>query len=160
LRHSYEKFSERGIKVLQEWADGIDRDRLEVRLSSGATMGYDRLIVAPGIYERVSMAAWLLAATNPTAKIIVLDPKDEFTKKDLFLDSWKRHYPDMIEWTPLSKLGKVEVDPKAMEFRAGGETFKADVANVIPTQKAGAVAEGAGPTMTGARWFRQQCNRA
>jgi sulfide dehydrogenase [flavocytochrome c] flavoprotein chain len=95
------------------------------------------------------MAAWLLAATNPTAKIIVLDPKDEFTKKDLFPDSWKRHYPDMIEWTPLSKLGKVAVDPKAMEFRAGGETFKADVANVIPTQKAGAVAEGAGPTDNG-----------
>lgn len=208
LRHDYEGLLNRGLNVIEEWVEAIDRDRREVRLSSGVTLGYDRLIVAPGIdirydsvpgysidaqlamphaykggaqvevltarlkamrpggvfvmlappepsrcppgpYERASMAAQLLASTNPTAKIIVLDPKDEFTKKDLFLDGWKRHYPGMIEWTPLSKLGKVEVDPETMELRAGGQTFKADVANVIPAQKAGQIAEAAGLTENG-----------
>jgi hypothetical protein len=35
---------------------------------------------------------------NPTAKIIVFDPKDKFSKQTLFEEGWRQHYSGMIEW--------------------------------------------------------------
>ncbi|MFN4130529.1 MAG: FAD-dependent oxidoreductase, partial [Paracoccaceae bacterium] len=46
----------------------------------------------PGPYERVSMVAHTLKQTNPTAKILILDPKENFSKKALFEEGWGRHY--------------------------------------------------------------------
>ena len=37
------------VNVVHDWAVGIDRDKKEVVLGSGARVPYDRLIVAPGI---------------------------------------------------------------------------------------------------------------
>ncbi len=99
----------------------------------------------PGPYERVSMVAHYLKQNNPRAKIIVLDSKEKFSKQALFEEGWQKHYPDMIEWIPVSISGGVsQVDPAAMELETQLETFKADVANVIPAQKAGRIAELAG----------------
>ncbi|MCL4152713.1 UNVERIFIED_CONTAM: hypothetical protein GTU68_044221, partial [Idotea baltica] len=46
----------------------------------------------PGPYERVSMVAHFLTANNPTAKIIVADPKSKFSKMALFQEGWAEHY--------------------------------------------------------------------
>ena len=51
----------------------------------------------PGPYERVSMVAHVLKKTNPTAKILVADPKAKFSKQALFEEGWQRHYGGMIE---------------------------------------------------------------
>ncbi|HUA52177.1 MAG TPA: NAD(P)/FAD-dependent oxidoreductase [Candidatus Sulfotelmatobacter sp.] len=100
----------------------------------------------PGPYERASMIAWYLKSRKPKSKLVILDAKDAFSKQGLFLDAWKRFYPDIIEWVPVSKGGKItKVDVKAMtaedEF---GTQHKADVANVIPPQFAGKIARDAG----------------
>lgn len=101
----------------------------------------------PGPYERVSMAAHLLTQINPTAKIIVLDTKESFSKQALFSEGWAQHYPGMVEWLPPSITEGVErIDVAAMTVETGFDSFKADVANVIPAQKAGHVAEAAGLT--------------
>jgi sulfide dehydrogenase [flavocytochrome c] flavoprotein subunit len=50
----------------------------------------------PGPYERISMVAHMLKNMNPTAKILVADPKENFSKQGLFEDGWERHYPGMI----------------------------------------------------------------
>src|SRR6056297_1989063 len=52
----------------------------------------------PGPYERVSMVAHVLKETNPTAKILVADPKPGFSKQGLFEEGWAKHYSGMIEW--------------------------------------------------------------
>ncbi|MGA1439092.1 MAG: hypothetical protein ACO4CU_04640 [Ilumatobacteraceae bacterium] len=39
--------------------------------------------------------------------MLVLDTKDRFSKQRLFMDAWKRLYPDHLEWVGLSKGGKV-----------------------------------------------------
>ena len=52
----------------------------------------------PGPYERVSMVAHLLKQTNPTAKIIVADPKPKFSKMGLFQEGWADHYAGMVDW--------------------------------------------------------------
>lgn len=50
----------------------------------------------PGTYERVSMVAHLLKAGNPTAKILILDPKETYSKQGLFEEGWAASYPGMI----------------------------------------------------------------
>jgi NADPH-dependent 2,4-dienoyl-CoA reductase/sulfur reductase-like enzyme len=101
----------------------------------------------PGPYERVSMVAHVLKATNPTAKIIIADPKAKFSKMALFQEAWGNHYDGMIDWIGEDfGGGNVEVDPGAMTVNVDGEVIKADVCNVIPAMKAGRICEQAGIT--------------
>ncbi len=99
----------------------------------------------PGPYERVSMIAHRLKETNPTAKIVVLDPKKKFSKQGLFMEGWQKHYPGMIEWISSDTHGGIKnINVSKMEFETDLDTFKADAACVIPAQKAGAIAMQAG----------------
>ena len=95
----------------------------------------------PGPYERVSMIAHQFKKTNPTAKIIVLDPKKKFSKMGLFQEAWQRHYPGMIEWIGVDTHGGLKnINAATMEFETDLDTFKADAASVVPAQKAGGIA--------------------
>ncbi len=99
----------------------------------------------PGPYERVSMVAHVLKQKNPKAKIIIIDPKEKFSKQGLFVEGWNNHYEGMIEWLPASIAGKItDINAGSMEIRTDSEVFKADVANVIPGQRAGSIATTAG----------------
>lgn len=101
----------------------------------------------PGPYERVSMIAHTLKATNPTAKIIVADPKPKFSKMALFQEGWADNYEGMIDWIGSDfGGGEVSVDPNAMTVTIDGEVTQVDACNVIPAMKAGRIAEMAGVT--------------
>ena len=99
----------------------------------------------PGPYERASLIASYLKRANPRAKILILDAKDNFSKKPLFLQAWSEIYGDMIEWQGVSDGARVvAVDASSMQLRTDFDTVKADVANVIPPQRAGLIAARAG----------------
>ena len=101
----------------------------------------------PGPYERVSMVAHALKEVNPTAKIIIADPKEKFSKQGLFQEGWANHYGGMIDWIGSDfGGGDVSVDPNAMTVTIDGEVTKVDACNVIPAMKAGLIAEQAGVT--------------
>ncbi|MEM0934826.1 MAG: NAD(P)/FAD-dependent oxidoreductase [Pseudomonadota bacterium] len=101
----------------------------------------------PGPYERISMVAHLLKETNPTAKILIVDPKEKFSKQGLFEEGWQNHYSGMIERIgPDFGADNTEVDPAAMVINVDGVEEKVDVCNVIPGQKAGWIAHAAGVT--------------
>lgn len=101
----------------------------------------------PGPYERASMVAYFLKNNNPTAKIIIADPKPKFSKMALFQEGWAKHYDGMIDWIGEDfGGGNVSVDPSAMTVSIDGEETQADVCNVIPAMKAGRIAELAGVT--------------
>jgi sulfide dehydrogenase [flavocytochrome c] flavoprotein chain len=103
----------------------------------------------PGPYERASLIAWYLKKAKPRAKLIILDAKDSFSKQRLFESAWQLLYPELIEWVSLSSGGKVtSVDAKTRTFVTDFATYKADVANVIPPQRAGEIAETAGVANT------------
>ncbi|MFN6978041.1 MAG: FAD-dependent oxidoreductase, partial [Gemmobacter sp.] len=54
-----------GINVVHEFAVGVDRDARVVTTGSGATFGYDRLVVAPGIdFKDGSVPGWDLSAQD------------------------------------------------------------------------------------------------
>lgn len=101
----------------------------------------------PGPYERISMVAHLLKETNPTAKILLVDPKEKFSKQALFEEGWNKHYAGMIERIGPDFGGdKVSVDPDAMTVTIDGVVENVDVCNVIPAQKAGRICDMAGVT--------------
>jgi len=101
----------------------------------------------PGPYERVSMVAHYLKENNPTAKILIADPKEKFSKQALFEEGWNNHYSGMIDWVGSDfGGGEVSVDPGAMTVTIDGEVTNVDVCNVIPAMKAGRIADLAGVT--------------
>lgn len=101
----------------------------------------------PGPYERASLIAHYFKTQKPKSKLIVLDAKDVFSKQRLFLDAWKALYPDILEYVPLASGGKTtEIDAKTKTVITEFGAHKGDVVNVIPPQRAGAIAEVAGAT--------------
>ena len=101
----------------------------------------------PGPYERVSMMAHALKKAGKTkARIVVLDPKDKFSKQGLFMEGWEKHYKGMVEWlSPDIHSGVKSVDPKTGTVVTGFETYRnAALVNVIPAQMAGAIARTSG----------------
>ncbi|MGQ3296662.1 FCSD flavin-binding domain-containing protein [Reyranella sp.] len=99
----------------------------------------------PGPYERASLIAYWLKVWKPKSKLLLLDSKDAFSKQRLFQNGWAELYPGTIEWVPLSQGGKViSVDPTTLTLTTEFGAHKATVANVIPPQKAGAIAAQAG----------------
>ncbi|SFR09406.1 NAD(P)/FAD-dependent oxidoreductase [Poseidonocella sedimentorum] len=206
LAHSYGGLAASGVNVVHDWAVGVDRDARTVALAGGGSVGYDKLILSPGIdfvegavpgwdlsaqnamphaykagsqtellraqlrampqggtfamvappnpyrcppgpYERVSMVAHYLKANNPTAKILIADPKEGFSKQALFEEGWAAHYSGMIERIgPDFGGGDASVDPVAMTLTIDGDETPVDVCNVIPAMKAGRIAELAGVT--------------
>ena len=99
----------------------------------------------PGPYERASLIAFYLKKTKPRSKLIVLDAKDSFSKQRLFQAAWQQLYPGLLEWVSLSNGGKVtKVDPATRTLVTDFATYKDDVANVIPPQRVGRIAEIAG----------------
>ncbi|QAB15827.1 NAD(P)/FAD-dependent oxidoreductase [Hydrogenovibrio thermophilus] len=106
----------------------------------------------PGPYERASFFAEHFKNFNPTAKLIVLDPKERFTKDVPFKKAWERLYGyktdnALLEWIPGSDGGKVVgLDAKNKTVLTEFGEYKADVINIIPNQRAGKLAQKLGLT--------------
>ena len=99
----------------------------------------------PGPYERASLIAYYLKAKKPKSKVLILDAKDAFSKQGLFIAAWRALYPNHLEWVALSKGGKVtSVEPATNTVVTEFDRHKAAVANIVPPQKAGRIAEVAG----------------
>jgi NADPH-dependent 2,4-dienoyl-CoA reductase/sulfur reductase-like enzyme len=200
----YDRIAADGVTVVAQTAVKVDAQARTVGLADGSSLGYDRLVLSPGIglrfdalpgydeaaagkmphawiageqtlllrrqleamddgglvvlavpaaplrcppapYERASLIAHYLKAKKPRSKILVLDAKDSFSQQRLFEQAWKELYPDMIERIALSQGGRVtSVEPATNSIVTDFGNYTADVANVIPPQKAGRIAEIAG----------------
>jgi sulfide dehydrogenase [flavocytochrome c] flavoprotein subunit len=134
------------------WKAGAQTDLLRRQLAAMEDGGLVVIAVPanpyrcpPGPYERASLIAHYLKTKKPRSKVIILDAKDAFSKQKLFQQAWQQLYPGILEWVSLSAGGKVtSVDSAAMTVTTDFQTYKAAVANVIPAQKASAIAETAG----------------
>jgi sulfide dehydrogenase [flavocytochrome c] flavoprotein subunit len=200
----YDRIAAEGVIVVAQTAVKVDASARTVGLADGASLGYDRLVLSPGIslrfdalpgydeaaatrmphawiggeqtlllrrqleamddggtvvlavpaaplrcppapYERASLIAHYLKTKKPRSKILILDAKDGFSQQRLFEQAWKELYPDMIERIALSQGGRVtSVEPATNAIVTDFGNYTADVASVIPPQKAGRIAEIAG----------------
>ncbi|MDJ0512086.1 MAG: FCSD flavin-binding domain-containing protein [Methyloceanibacter sp.] len=99
----------------------------------------------PGPYERASLIANYLKTHKPRSKLLVLDSKEYFSKQILFQRAWAELYGDLIEWHSVLDYGPViAVKPKEMVLVTESKEIKVDVANVIPPQRAGHIAQTTG----------------
>jgi sulfide dehydrogenase [flavocytochrome c] flavoprotein subunit len=67
LTTSYDGLARYGVKVVNDWATAVDVDRKQVRLASGDSLPFDRVVISPGIdfmWEQVK------GMTPETAEII------------------------------------------------------------------------------------------
>lgn len=104
----------------------------------------------PGPYERASMIAYYLKRHKPKSKIIILDPKTHFSKQDLFIEGWTKHYGfgkdnAMIDWHSIPDNPIVKIDTKTRQLETDfGDTFRATVLNYIPAQQSASIAQKSG----------------
>jgi len=135
------------------WQGGAQTARLKSALDA-LENGRNIVMVAPpnpyrcppGPYERASMMAHVLTSRGFTdSTITILDTKSAFSKQALFSAGWRTHYPGMIEWLPPDVHGGIlEVDAAAGTVETDLDTFEGALLNIIPAQRAGAIAVDAG----------------
>ena len=102
----------------------------------------------PGPYERACQVAHYLKHNKPKSKVLIIDAKDKFSKQGLFTQGWKARYDGMVERVPAADTGGgiTSIDAASMTVSTDFDDYQADVVNIIPPQKAGAIAEIAGLT--------------
>ncbi len=143
--------------VLHAWKAGPQTVALARQLQSMPDGGVFVLTVPPvayrcppGPYERACQVAWYLKNHKPRSKLIVLDGNNGIVSKPgLFQAAW-RDYPN-LEYHPTSRIVKLDVRSRAVTT-AIGDPVRYDVLNLIPPQRAGAIAVQADLVGPDGRW--------
>jgi len=142
--------------VLHAWKAGPQTVELARQIQSMADGGVFVLTVPPvayrcppGPYERVCQVAWYLKKNKPKSKLIVLDANPNIVSKTaLFRTAWEA-YPN-IDYRASNKV--IALDTTAKEVRTEFDRVKYDVLNLIPPQRAGAIAVQADLVGADKRW--------
>ena len=98
----------------------------------------------PGPYERASLIAWhLRRGGRGRGKVLVLDAKDDFSKRPLFQLGWDTLYPGTVEWVSREKGGELAevLDAPRNRLRLrNGSRVQADLVSLVPPQRAADIA--------------------
>lgn len=106
----------------------------------------------PGPYERASVVAAYFKKAKPRSKVLILDGNPDVTSKGpLFKKAWKELYGDIVEYRPQHKAIAVDAAARTVKFEVQ-EDVKADVLNVLPVMRAGALAVQSGLANANNRW--------
>ena len=213
LTTSYDALSSKhGITVVKDKVTAIDPQKKTVALQNGASIGYDKLVLSPGVdmmfdsieglqaanasgqilqawkagaetlalrkqlqampdggvyaltvpeapyrcppgpYERASQVAHYFKQAKPKSKVLILDANPDVTSKaGLFKKFWSDNYKDIIEYRPNHKVTSVDAKAMSINFDVQ-EPVKAQVLNVLPSMRAGAVAVQTGLATANNRW--------
>ena len=106
----------------------------------------------PGPYERACLIADWMKANKPRGKLIVLDANLDFvTERDNFAEAFYGLHGTMIEYRTGVEISSV--DTNQMVVYTNGGAVQAHVVNLIPQQRAGALAMASGlATANGGRF--------
>ncbi len=204
--------SRHGVKVVRDMVSRIDPKAKSVTLAGGASIGYDKLILSPGIdmmwdsvedlkaasdsgqilqawkagpetmalrrqleampdggvyaisipeapyrcppgpYERASQVASYFKKAKPRSKVLILDANADVTSKGpLFKKFWADNYAGMLEYRGSHKVTGVDARTRTLKFDVHND-LKADVLNVLPSMRAGAIAVNTGLANINGRW--------
>ncbi|NDP42642.1 MAG: flavocytochrome C, partial [Aromatoleum sp.] len=106
----------------------------------------------PGPYERACQVAWYFKRSKPKSKVLILDGnEDVISKKGLFMKAWGEEYKGIVEYRPNYVLTDVDVRTQTAKFETQDDV-RATVLNVVPPQRAGAIARTAGVITANNRW--------
>ncbi|MEZ0190891.1 NAD(P)/FAD-dependent oxidoreductase [Ralstonia solanacearum] len=106
----------------------------------------------PAPYERACLIAHWLQRARPASRVLILDANDDVTSKGaLFKRVWAQRYPNHIEYRPQYNAVDLGAAGRVLKFDVQDD-IEADVVNLIPPQRAGAIAVGAGLATANGRW--------
>ena len=146
-------------RVLQAWQAGAETLALRRQLEAMPDGGVFAIAIPeapyrcpPGPYERACQVASYFKAAKPRAKVLVLDANQDVTSKGpLFKKAWAELYPGLVEYRPQHRVVGIDARTNTLrlEFQ---DDVRADVLNVLPPMRAGAVAVQAGLATANGRW--------
>lgn len=146
-------------QILQAWKAGPETAALRRQLEAMRDGGTYAIVIPeapyrcpPGPYERASVVAAYFKKAKPRSKVLILDGSPDVTSKGpLFKKAWAELYPGMIEYRAQHKAVAVDARASTVKFEIQDDV-KADVLNVLPTMRAGALAVQTGLANANARW--------
>ena len=146
-------------QILQAWKAGAETTALRQQLQAMPDGGVFAITVPeapykcpPGPYERASQVAHYFKQAKPKSKVLILDANPDVTSKGpLFKKFWSDNYKDMIEFRPNHKVVAVDARTNTLKFDAQ-DSVRANVLNVLPDMRAGAIAMQTGLATVNARW--------
>ncbi|SCU73347.1 Sulfide dehydrogenase (flavocytochrome c) flavoprotein chain [Cupriavidus necator] len=148
-----------GDQVLHAWKAGPQTVALRRQLEAMPDGGTYAISVPlapyrcpPGPYERACQVAYYFRQHKPRSKVLILDANPDITSKaGLFRKVWASQYPGLVEYRP--QFNAVDVDPatRTLKFDVQDDE-RADVLNVLPPQRAGAIAVSAGLATANGKW--------
>jgi sulfide dehydrogenase [flavocytochrome c] flavoprotein subunit len=146
-------------KVLHAWKAGPQTLALRRQLESMRDGGVYAITIPmapyrcpPGPYERACQVAHYFSKAKPKSKVLILDENDDVTSKGpLFKKAWAERYKGIIEYRPKHKVMDVDAATNTLKFEFNDD-LKADVLNVLPMMRAGAIAVNTGLATANKRW--------
>ena len=146
-------------QILQAWKAGPETVALFKQLEAMRDGGVFAITIPeapyrcpPGPYERASVVAAYLKQNKPKSKVLILDANPDVTSKGpLFKKAWAELYGGMVEYRSQHKAVAVDAKTLTVKFDVQDDV-KADVLNVLPPMRAGALAVQTGLANSNARW--------
>ena len=146
-------------KVLHAWKAGPQTVALRRQLESMRDGGVYAITIPmapyrcpPGPYERACQVANYFSKAKPKSKVLILDENDDVTSKGpLFKKAWADRYKGIIEYRSKHKVVDVDATTNTLKFEFNDD-LKADVLNVLPMMRAGAIAVNTGLATANRRW--------
>ncbi len=146
-------------RILQAWKAGPETVALRKQLEAMADGGTYAITIPlapyrcpPGPYERACQVASYFKAAKPKSKVLILDANPDVTSKGaLFKKVWAEQYPGMVEFRGQHNATAVDARTNTVKFEVQDDV-KADVLNVLPPMRAGAIAVQTGLANSNARW--------
>jgi len=145
--------------VLHAWKAGAQTVALRAQLEAMIDGGVFAMTIPPapyrcppGPYERACQVAHYFRRAKPKSKVLILDANEDVVSKGaLFKQIWATRYAGMVEYRP--GFHTVDVDAAARTAISElGDKVQAAVLNVIPPQRAGAIAAQGGLANVNHRW--------
>jgi NADPH-dependent 2,4-dienoyl-CoA reductase/sulfur reductase-like enzyme len=146
-------------QILQSWVAGAETVALHRQLLAMHDGGVFAITIPespyrcpPAPYERASLVAAYLKIYKPRSKVLVLDANQDVTAMaPLFKRAWTELYGDILEYRNHYKVTAVDGKSHTARFELQ-EDERADVLNVLPPLRAGALAVQSGLANVNARW--------
>jgi sulfide dehydrogenase [flavocytochrome c] flavoprotein subunit len=146
-------------QILQAWSAGPETVALHRQLRAMRDGGVFAITIPespyrcpPAPYERASLVAAYLKIYKPRSKVLVLDANQEVTAMaPLFRRAWTELYGDILEYRNHYKVTAVDGKSRTARFELQ-EDERADVLNVLPPVRAGALAVQSELAHVNARW--------
>ncbi|MEY2653409.1 MAG: hypothetical protein RLZZ524_436 [Pseudomonadota bacterium] len=146
-------------QILHAWKAGPETMALRRQLEAMRDGGTYAIAIPeapyrcpPGPYERASVIAAYFKRAKPKSKVLILDANQDVTSKGpLFKKAWKELYGDRVEYRPQHTATAVDGATRTVKFDVQDDV-KADVLNVLPVMRAGALAVQTGLANSNGRW--------